>query len=48
MTDYTDYSLAQLDQLIHNAIVLGFWDDVKHWRSLRAEKLAGEREGSKS
>lgn len=40
------FTVAQLDKLIDLAVELRFWDDVKHWREMRARLLAESREGA--
>jgi hypothetical protein len=49
MTSDTEiYSIAEVDHLILFALRLGFMDDVKHWREVRARLVAGStQEGTK-
>lgn len=40
------YTVEQLERLIFAALSLGFHDDVRHWRKIRQEKVAYQREAA--
>ena len=41
----SDYTIAQLDELIRLAKQLGFWDDVVHWEAER-RRITDRTDGS--
>lgn len=46
-SDTEIYMIAEVDHLILFALRLGFMDDVKHWREVRARLVGSTPEGQK-